>query len=284
MASIVNWKDTNSRFKTGVHQEVASNSNSTCNGGESFVLDLVGVPPFTIMMYTGHISGFLNDYGDNIYFNQPCDYTYEIKQVDWYVVDASFIENYYDTFSSVLSWQPTLESMVGCVPMGVNGITPTDTQVSNPKQLGFGTTEGMPIFGSIDISYGVVPSHTHDMVGADTARSLPSFQTTQANVSLNQYSNKVPMTNNVQFSLKDTETGYTEATISDPTTYATTYYDISSSDVSGVNLNNECTSTPLSQNSTNKTVSNLETGELSTNGYKSVGVFYIIYYPVTISM
>jgi hypothetical protein len=280
--SIVYWKDISSRCKTGIHQEVASNTNFTCSGGANFVSDLVGVPPFTIMMYTGHISGFLNDYGDNIYFNQPCDYTYEIKQEDWYVVDASFIANYYTTFSSVLSWQPTLKSMVGSVPMGVNGITPTDTQVSDPKQLGFGTTEGMPIFGSIDISYGVVPSHTHDMVGTDTTSN--SFQNAEHNISLNQYSRKVQMTDDARFSSKGTEDGYTEATISEPTSYATTYYDISSSDISGVNLNNECTSTPLSQNSTNKTVSNLSSGELSTNGYKSVGVFYIIYYPVTISM
>ena len=68
--SIVYWKDISSRCKTGIHQEVASNTNFTCSGGANFVSDLVGVPPFTIMMYTGHISGFLNDYGDNIYFTR----------------------------------------------------------------------------------------------------------------------------------------------------------------------------------------------------------------------
>jgi surface protein len=223
------WKSASSRCKTGIHQEVANNINISCQNYDTFQPAFyTSIYRFSILMYTGTVASFIYDDNETT-FNQPCTYDYSSRYKDWYVIDASFI-NHYSNIPISSGFNIQLEDMLGSVPMGVTGCSSTTAAGINPKNLGTNDDTGMPIFGSIDISSGIVPSHTHDL-------SMVS------------------------------------------TTTDTIVYDLSVSDISGVNLNNVCSSTSLSQNSTDKSVDNLETGVKSTNGYKTAGIFYIIYYP-----
>ena len=223
------WKSASSRCKTGIHQEVANKINITRQVDDTFQPSLnTSIYRFSILMYTGTVASFIYDDNETT-FNQPCNYDYSSRYTDWYVIDASFINNY-DKIPISSGFNIQLENMLGSVPIGVTGFSGSTANTVNPKNLGTNDDEGMPVFGTIDISSGIVPSHTHDLSMVSTSTD-------------------------------------------------TIVYDLSVSDISGVNLNNVCSSTPLSQNSTDKSIDNLDAGEISTNGYKTAGIFYIIYYP-----
>ena len=145
--------------------------------------------------------------------------------------------------------------MLGCIPMGVVGYESTTSEGLVGKKLGVEAYEGMPQFGNIDISSGIVPSHTHDLTISSTDDSAQFY------------------------SINRSDDNYSISNAQHLTAATTTAVDISLSDISGINLNNVCSSTPLSQNSTTTTLDNLDAGEISTNGYKATGIFYIIYFP-----
>ena len=162
--SRASWKDNNTRCVTGINQTVSSNTNKTCNGSDGFQESQIAViPTFSLVMYSGPIAGFLYS-SSTAYFNQPCDVTFLVPKDDWYVVDASFIANYIsDGPGAGWSDPPQLVNMLGCIPIGVVGYESTTTSGLVGKKLGVEAYDGMPSFGNIDISSGIVPSHTHDL-------------------------------------------------------------------------------------------------------------------------
>ena len=250
------WKDINTRCITRTYQIVSSNNNTTCNGSDGFQESQTAViPNFSLVMYAGPIAGFLYS-SSSAYFNQPCDDTFLVPKDDWYVVDASFIANYIsDGPGAGWSDPPQLVNMLGCIPMGVVGYESSTSEGLVGKKLGVEAYEGMPQFGNIDISSGIVPSHTHDLTISSTDDSAQFY------------------------SINRSDDNYSISNAQHLTAATTTAVDISLSDISGINLNNVCSSTPLSQNSTTTTLDNLDAGEISTNGYKATGIFYIIYFP-----
>lgn len=75
------WKTISTRCKTGFFQEIASNTQVSCNNSQALEPPAIGIPNFCIMLYTGPVlqttfatlsstgvsNAFCNNTNDKIY-------------------------------------------------------------------------------------------------------------------------------------------------------------------------------------------------------------------------
>ena len=164
------WKTISSRCKTGFFQEIASNTQVSCNNSQALQPPAIGIPNFCIMLYTGAVArttfGALESTGvKNAFCNSTntdiCDYKCTVPcqasgsnpsaWQDWYVLDELLVEATTKLRAKTLEYPQTVDT-TGAVSMGI-GFDGTQN-IAAMKNM-----EGP--YGSIDISFGIVPSHTH---------------------------------------------------------------------------------------------------------------------------
>ena len=172
------WKTISTRCKTGFFQEIASNTQVSCNNSQALEPPAIGIPNFCIMLYTGPVlqttfatlsstgvsNAFCNNTNDKIYTDLcgmkctvPCraDGDGAAAWQDWYVLDDLLA-----TATAVFgnSTYPQTVDTTGAVGMGI--AMGGDNLTSGTS----GDMKGMQgPYGSIDISFGIVPLHTHDI-------------------------------------------------------------------------------------------------------------------------
>ena len=172
------WKTISTRCKTGFFQEIASNTQVSCNNSQALQPPAIGIPNFCIMLYTGPVlqttfatlsstgvsNAFCNNttkktYSDlcNMQCTVPCqaDGDGAAAWQDWYVLD-DFLAQATARFGN--STYPKTVDTTGAVGMGI--AMGGDNLTSGTS----GDMKGMQgPYGSIDISFGIVPLHTHDI-------------------------------------------------------------------------------------------------------------------------
>ena len=209
------WKTISTRCKTGFFQEIASNTQVSCNNSQALEPPAIGIPNFCIMLYTGPVlqttfatlsstgvsNAFCNNTNDKIYRDLcgmkctvPCraDGDGAAAWQDWYVLDDLLA-----TATAVFgnSTYPKTVDTTGAVGMGI--AMGGDNVTSGTS----GDMKGMQgPYGSIDISFGIVPLHTHDIEnkgitqvpGPDTVADalytkMPDLQTDASSVNIEHY-------------------------------------------------------------------------------------------------
>ena len=163
------WKTISSRCKTGFFQEIASNTQVSCNNSQALQPPAIGIPNFSIMLYTGPVvkttfetlreTGVKNAFCNNTIDSNLCDLPCTVPcqasggfpsvWQDWYVLDDLLV-----TATSLLDngTYPQTVDTTGAVSMGIG--FDGNSNIAVMKSM-----EGP--YGSIDISFGIVPSHTH---------------------------------------------------------------------------------------------------------------------------
>jgi len=179
--SISDWRTISNRCKTGHHQEVASNTNVSCNGGDVLQGLIIGSPRFSIYMYCGSVKTYTSgsipgspfqDY--NIPLTVPITSESGAMWADFYVMD-NFLEIGTKQLNSNDNKYPKTYDMTGHVPMG-------RTVQSNASR----TMDCQGPYGSIDISFGIVPSHSHGTSNADgSAKFVPNADALNDNLDRN---------------------------------------------------------------------------------------------------
>ena len=203
------WKTISTRCKTGFFQEIASNTQVSCNNSQALQPPAIGIPNFCIMLYTGAVAkttfgalestGVKNAFCNNT--NSICDLPCTVPcqasggnpsaWQDWYVLDDLLV---YAT--TILNQQnneyPLTVDTTGAVAMGIT---------LNSSDYNYGVINPMQgPYGSIDISFGIVPLHTHDIEnkgitqvpGPDTVAAalytkMPDLQTEESSVNIEHY-------------------------------------------------------------------------------------------------
>ena len=172
------WKTISTRCKTGFFQEIASNTQVSCNNSQALEPPAIGIPNFCIMLYTGPVlqttfatlsstgvsNAFCNNTNDKIYRDLcgmkctvPCraDGDGAAAWQDWYVLDDLLA-----TATAVFgnSIYPKTVDTTGAVGMGIAMGGDNVTSGTSGDMKG---RQGP--YGAIDISFGIVPLHTHDI-------------------------------------------------------------------------------------------------------------------------
>lgn len=166
------WKTISSRCKTGFFQEIASNTQVSCDNSQALQPPAIGIPNFCIMLYTGAVArttfGTLESTGvKNAFCNStitdicefqctvPCQASGSNPSAwqDWYVLDELLVEATTQLHVETSEYPQTVNT-TGAVAMGIGFDGDNDPPTAVMKSM-----EGP--YGSIDISFGIVPSHTH---------------------------------------------------------------------------------------------------------------------------
>lgn len=205
------WKTISTRCKTGFFQEIASNTQVSCNNSQALQPPAIGIPNFCIMLYTGPVvqttfatlrsTGVTNAFCNNTnseLCDMPCTVPCQAAGgnpsvwQDWYVLDEFLAQA---TSQLLDSTYPQTVDTTGAVGMG---IAMNDYGVTSGT---IGVMEGMRgPYGSIDISFGIVPLHTHDIEnkgitqvpGPDTVAAalyteMPELNTIDVSLNIEHY-------------------------------------------------------------------------------------------------
>ena len=144
----MSWKKVSTRCRTGKHEYVASHQLLECNDGYQAFVETDNTA-YSVMLYCGYVTTITLNVG-GISFEVNAPYANNASSgsqptgaaADWYIMNAAFA---YATKQMALG--PIIPDMTGRLPMGRG--TNND---AGPRYTSY---------GSIDISNGIVPGHTH---------------------------------------------------------------------------------------------------------------------------
>jgi len=150
------WENISSRCITGKHEFVAANQLLVCQDEvQSFVA--TKSPAFSVMLYCGYITSVPFPIGEAS-VNAPLIAATSgggdgLAAKNWYIMDKSLS----DVTASDSVNGPAIPDMTGCLPMGrATEIDPTSGTSTNRVTPSFNQS-----YGTIDISNGIAPGHTH---------------------------------------------------------------------------------------------------------------------------